>query len=83
MDLKMDDEIKCAPWNTTRAYVQVTHYLLEIGICLGLWCAQGFAWEVQKVLTPPLYPKSAGVGVEIYVSVIQITRDVLLRYLPS
>merc|ERR1719354_807772 len=22
MDLKMDDEIKCAPWNTTRAYVQ-------------------------------------------------------------
>ena len=53
MDLKMDDEIKCAPWNTTRAYVQVTHYLLEIGICLGLWRAQGFALEVQKVVTPP------------------------------
>ena len=23
IELKMDDEIKCAPWNTTRAYVQV------------------------------------------------------------
>ena len=22
-EIKMDDEIKCAPWNTSRAYVQV------------------------------------------------------------
>jgi hypothetical protein len=22
-EIKMDDEIKCAPWNTTRAYCQV------------------------------------------------------------
>ena len=26
IELKMDDEIKCAPWNTTRAYVQVFNH---------------------------------------------------------
>ena len=26
IELKMDDEIKCAPWNTTRAYVQVYNH---------------------------------------------------------
>ena len=36
-ELKMDDEIKCAPWHTSRAYVQVSfliNFMNEI-FCLG------------------------------------------------
>lgn len=47
MQLKMDDEIKVAPWNTTRAYIQAmkNKCLLQLtGPADPTGCGEGFSY---------------------------------------
>lgn len=47
MQLKMDDEIKVAPWNTTRAYIQAMKgkCLLQLtGPADPTGCGEGFSY---------------------------------------
>jgi transcription initiation factor TFIID subunit 1 len=47
MQLKMDDEVKVAPWNTTRAYIQAIKgkCLLQLtGPADPTGCGEGFSY---------------------------------------
>ncbi|XP_055587369.1 transcription initiation factor TFIID subunit 1 isoform X2 [Uranotaenia lowii] len=47
MQLKMDDEVKVAPWNTTRAYIQAMRgkCILQLnGPCDPTGCGEGFSY---------------------------------------